>query len=457
MSIYRTLNPATGEVEKSFDTHTDSEMFAKLDTAHGLWQTKWKFTSFEERRKVVKGAAAVLRENKEHHARLIATDMGKVYAEALGEIELSADILDYYADIAEETLAPQDLKAESGDATLINQPLGVIYCVEPWNFPYYQLARVAGPNLMAGNVVMVKHAPGVPQCAEGFESLFKDAGAPEGAYTNLFLTNDQSEKLIERFEVRGVALTGSERAGSAVAAQAGKALKKTTLELGGSDPFVVLDDADLDATVKCAAAGRNSNNGQVCTAAKRMIVHESLVEEFTDRLAREIGEFKYGDPLEEGVTHGPMSSEEAMQRALDQVDKAVKHGATLLTGGQQLDRKGFFLQAGILTNVTKDNPIFYEEIFGPIAVIYPVKSEQEAIELANDSPYGLGGSVHTTDIARGKKVAEQIETGMVFINKSTDTAPDLPFGGIGNSGYGRELSQLGILEFINRKLIHAPK
>lgn len=456
MSMYRTVNPATGEVEKEFDTHTDEQMFAKLDTAHALWSNDWKFRSFEERRKIVQGAAEVLRRDKEKHARLIATDMGKAYKEAIGEIELAADILAYYADIAEETLAPQKIDTDTGNATVVNQSLGVIYCVEPWNFPYYQLARVAGPNLMAGNVVMVKHAPSVPQCALGFESLFKDAGAPEGAYTNLFLTNDQSEQLIGRFEVRGVALTGSERAGSAVASQAGKALKKTTLELGGSDAFIVLDDADLDEVIPCAVAGRMSNNGQVCTAAKRMIVHESLVDEFTRRLSEALKELHYGDPLDENTTHGPMSSEDAMQRALDQVQKAVDNGATLLTGGKRIDRKGFFMEAGILTNVSKDNPVYYEEIFGPVATIYSVASEEEAIELANDSPYGLGGSVYTTNIERGVKVAELIETGMVFINKPTDTAPELPFGGVGNSGYGRELSKFGIEEFINRKLIHTP-
>lgn len=452
MSAYKTLNPATGKTEKTFPSHSDRDMYAKLDKAHGLWRDDWRHRSFADRSRIVKAAADALLRDKEKHARIIATDMGKVLREAVQEIELTASILTYYAEKAEEFLAPRDLPVEKGQARLINQSLGVIYCVEPWNFPYYQLARVAAPNLMAGNTVMVKHAENVPQCALAFESLFRDAGAPEGAYTNLFISNDQSEKLIEKPEIRGVALTGSERAGSAVAAQAGKALKKSTMELGGTDAFIVLEDADLDKVMQCAVTGRMGNNGQVCTAAKRMIVHESLADTFIERLKAEISKFRYGDPLDPNVTHGPMSSEGALKRALEQVDRAVKGGARLV-GGKKLDREGFFMEAGILTNVTRDNPLFYEEIFGPVATIHRVKSENEAIALANDSPYGLGGSVYTRDIERGLRVAEKVETGMMYVNMVTATQPDLPFGGIKNSGYGRELSSLGIEEFVNRKLI----
>lgn len=457
LSSYRTVNPSTGKTEKVFDLETEPQMLAKLATAHRLYQDDWRHRSFAQRRAVIGKAGQILRDNKEKYARLISIEMGKILPEAIGETALAADILAYYAEHAETFLAPRELKIASGRATVLSQSLGVIYCIEPWNFPYYQLARVAGPNLMAGNVVLAKHAPGVPQCALAFEALFREAGAPEGAYTNLFIDNDVSEKLIARSEVRGVALTGSERAGSIVAAQAGKALKKSTLELGGSDAFIVLDDADLDEVIPRAIAGRMSNNGQVCTAAKRMIVHESLAADFTARLKEAIGAFRYGDPLEQGVTHGPMSSEDAMTRALGQIRKAVDHGATLVTGGQRLARDGFFMEAAILTDVTKTNPIFYEEIFGPAAIIYPVKDEDSAVALANDSPFGLGGSVHTSDVARGRRMAERIETGMVYINNVTGTAPDLPFGGVKNSGYGRELSTYGIEEFINHKLIHAPE
>ncbi|BAK83197.1 aldehyde dehydrogenase [Komagataeibacter medellinensis NBRC 3288] len=456
MSPYRTINPATGKTEKVFDLHDDKTMLAKLSTAHQLWESDWRHRPIAQRKAIMLKAAGNLRRDREKHARLISIEMGKVLPEALAEIDLSADILTYYAQKAETFLAPRELSVSNGHATVTSESLGVIYCVEPWNFPYYQLARVAAPNLMAGNVVMVKHAPGVPQCAVAFEELFHEAGAPTGTYTNLFITNDQSEKLIERPEVRGVALTGSERAGSAVAAQAGRALKKSTMELGGSDAFIVLDDADLNKVIPLAVQGRMANNGQVCTAAKRMIVHTSLVEEFTTKLKAALNEFQYGDPLEQGVTHGPMSSEVAMKHAMAQVEKAVANGAKLVTGGKQIEREGFFMKAAILTHVAKDNPIFYEEIFGPVAIIYPAASEDEAVALANDSPYGLGGSIHTTDVERGRKVAARIDTGMVFINSTTGTAPDLPFGGIKNSGYGRELSEFGIEEFLNRKLVHTP-
>lgn len=455
MSVYRTINPATGKTEREFDLHTKAQAFEKLDAAHEVYRRDWRHRSFAERKAIVSKAAQILEQNKEKYARLISIEMGKVLPEAIAETELSAKILSYYAENAETFLAPREIKVAEGRATVLSQSLGVIYCVEPWNFPYYQLARVAGPNLMAGNVVLAKHAPGVPQCALAFEALFEEAGAPKGIWTNLFIDNDVSAELIERPEVRGVALTGSERAGSAVAAEAGKALKKSTMELGGSDPFIVLDDANLDEVIPRAVAGRMSNNGQVCTAAKRMIVHESLADEFVRRLSAAISEFRYGDPLEQGVTHGPMSSENAMKLALSQVDKAVKNGATLVTGGKKLDREGFFMQAALLTGVTKDNPIFYEEIFGPVAIVYPVADENAAVALANDSPFGLGGSVHTSSVERGRKLAERIETGMVFINDVTGTAPELPFGGVKNSGYGRELSSYGIQEFINHKLIRS--
>ncbi|GBQ09350.1 NAD-dependent succinate-semialdehyde dehydrogenase [Swaminathania salitolerans] len=453
MSLYRTINPSTGKTEREFELHSQAQAFEKLEAAHRFWSEDWRHRSFAERRAIVAKAADILEQNAEKYARLISIEMGKVLSEAVAETRLSAQILAYYARNAEKFLAPREIEVETGRATVVSQSLGVIYCVEPWNFPYYQLARVAAPNLMAGNVVLAKHAPGVPQCALAFEALFREAGAPEGAWTNLFIENEVSDALIARDEVRGVALTGSERAGSAVAAAAGKSLKKTTLELGGSDPFIVLDDADLDEVIPRAVAGRMSNNGQVCTASKRMIVHDSLADEFVRRLSDALKEFQYGDPLDQGTTHGPMSSENAMKLALSQVEKAVSHGAELVTGGKRLERDGFFMQAGLLTGVTKDNPVFYEEIFGPVAIVYPVGNEAEAVALANDSPFGLGGSVHTSNPERGRRIAEQIETGMVFVNDITGTSPELPFGGVKNSGYGRELSFMGIQEFVNHKLI----
>ncbi|KDE20354.1 succinate-semialdehyde dehydrogenase [Acetobacter aceti 1023] len=453
MILYQTINPTTEAVERTFDLHTPEQMKAIVDRAEHIWRTDWKKRSIAERKIIMSKAADLLRQDRQVHARLIATEMGKALPDALEEIDITADILSFYADGAEEFLAPTPLKVKEGRAKIINQPLGVIYCIEPWNFPYYQLARVAGPNLMAGNVVIAKHAPNVPQCALAFEKLFHDAGAPAGVYTNIFLSNDQSAELIKDVRIRGVALTGSERAGQTVAAEAGAALKKDTMELGGSDAFIVLGDADLELAIKWATWGRFANNGQVCTAAKRMIVHETLYDAFLDGIKKAITQFRIGDPLAEGTTHGPMSSKRALDLVLEQIDEAVKAGATLVAGGKRINRKGFFMEPTILTHVQKDNPVFYQEIFGPVAVIYKVASEQEAIDLANDSPYGLGGSVFSRNITRAEKVAEQIETGMMFINTATAAAPELPFGGIKNSGFGRELSFLGIEEFINRKLI----
>lgn len=341
MITYQTINPTTEAVERTFELHTPEQMRQIIDRADHIWRTDWKKRSIAERKVIMSKAADLLRKDRQAHARLIATEMGKALPDALEEIDITADILSFYANGAEEFLAPTPLKVKDGSAKIINQPLGVIYCIEPWNFPYYQLARVAGPNLMAGNVVIAKHAPNVPQCALAFEKLFHDAGAPAGVYTNIFLSNDQSAELIKDVRIRGVALTGSERAGQTVAAEAGAALKKDTMELGGSDAFIVLDDADLELAVKWATWGRFANNGQVCTAAKRMIVHEKIYDAFLDGLKKAITQFHIGDPLAEGTTHGPMSSQRALDLVLEQIDEAVKAGATLVAGGKRINRKGF--------------------------------------------------------------------------------------------------------------------
>jgi succinate-semialdehyde dehydrogenase/glutarate-semialdehyde dehydrogenase len=366
---------------------------------------------------------------------------------------LSADILDYYARNAERFLAPRALSPESGQAYIENAPFGILFGVEPWNFPYYQLARFAAPSLMAGNVVMVKHAECVPQCALMFEKLWLDAGAPEGAYTNMFISYDQVAHLIDDPRIKGVALTGGTDAGKKVAKQAGQNMKKTTMELGGNDAFIVLDDAEIDKTVEWAVWARMNNTGQCCVAGKRFIVVESLADSFLKKFEAALSNLKPGDPMDEATTLGPLSSEAALVKLLDQVKRAIDHGAKLVMGGKRLDMKGAFMQPTILTNITTENPAYKEEFFGPVALFFRVKDEEEAITLANDSEFGLGGSVFTKDIERGKRVASRIDTGMVFINHPTWTTPDLPFGGIKNSGYGRELSNLGIQEFVNKKLI----
>ncbi len=450
---YQTINPFTEELIKTFPEHTDAQLQEIIAKAESVYECDWRLRTLDERKAVVKNAATILREKLDAFAKPITLEMGKLYREAQAEVNLSADILDYYADNAETFLAPRKLNVAEGEAFVESEPLGVLFCVEPWNFPYYQLARVAGPHLMAGNVLIVKHAPSVPQCALAFEKLFLDAGAPEGAYTNVFISNEQAAKAVADPRIKGVALTGSERAGSAVAAEAGQALKKTTMELGGSDAFIVLDDADMDTAVKWGVWGRMNNTGECCVAAKRFILHEKIADTFLERFKKELEALVPGDPMGSKTTLGPLCSKGALELVLKQIKTAVDGGAKVLLGGKRLNRPGYFLEPTILTDITPENPAFPVEFFAPVAMIFRVKNDKEAIELANNSPYGLGGSVITRDVERGKRIARQIETGMVFINRATWTAPDLPFGGMKNSGYGRELSDLGISEFVNKKLI----
>jgi succinate-semialdehyde dehydrogenase/glutarate-semialdehyde dehydrogenase len=381
--------------------------------------------------------------------------MGKRIDEARGEVKFSADILAYYAKHAEAFLAPTRLNPKVGEAHMESSPFGVLFCVEPWNFPYYQLARVAGPQLMAGNVLVVKHAGCVPQCAIAFEKLLIDAGAPVGAYTNLRISHAQSDRVIDDPRVKGVALTGSVAAGRKIAARAGQNLKKSSMELGGSDAFIVLDDADLEKTIAWAVWGRMYNGGQTCCAAKRFIVLDSIADKFLAQFKAALETLKPGDPMLESTTHGPLSTEDALLQLLKQVDVAVAHGAKVLMGGKRIDRPGSFMQTTILTDIAKDNPAFRDEFFGPVVSFYRVKSEEDAIALANDSDFGLGGSVWTKDLARGKRVASSVDTGMMFINNIDWTDAELPFGGIRNSGYGRELGNMGIQEFVNKKLVRA--
>jgi len=449
---YRSVNPATGEVLKIFTEHTDEQMMNALATADKAFRT-WPARPFSERSEIIGRSAQILLEKKEELARLATLEMGKRIAESRGEVELSAAILNYYAQNAEKFLAPRELNSVMGDAHIECSPIGVLIGIQPWNYPYYQLARFAAPNLMSGNVILLKHAPGVPQCALAFERILTEAGLPAGAYTNLFLSNEQVGLLIDDPRIRGIALTGSERAGEALASRAGKNLKKSTMELGGSDAFIVLQDADLEYTVKMAVIGRFGNNGQTCIGAKRFIIVDPLKERFLEAFSQAAKRLKLGDPLDESVTLGPLSSEAALQLLLKQVDEAAAHGARVLLGGKRAGKKGSFMQPTILSDITPDNPAFKQEFFGPVALMFFVKDEDEAVALANNSPFGLGGSVYTTDIEHGKRVASRIETGMVFINYPSLSAPDLPFGGIKRSGYGKELSNLGIEEFINKKLV----
>jgi succinate-semialdehyde dehydrogenase / glutarate-semialdehyde dehydrogenase len=453
MSSYQSINPANNQLLKTWPSHDDASMQQALDIADRLYHSDWCKGDIQPRLQVLQRLAALIDANVEQLATIASQEMGKLIGQSRGEVKICAQIARYYAEHAATLLQPQAYPSDVGDAWLEYHPIGVIVAVEPWNFPYYQLMRVLAPNLALGNPVLAKHAPIVPHCADAFEKLVLEAGAPQGAWTNLFISNDQVAALIADHRVQGVALTGSERAGSAVAQQAGKHLKKSTLELGGNDVFVVLDDADLDEAVRQGAQARLSNCGQVCTAAKRFIIHERIAEQFMTRFSATLQSAVAGDPLDEKTTLGPLSSREARDRLIKQVDEAVQHGARLECGGRPIDGVGCYFQPTILTGLTPDNPAFYQEFFGPVAQVYVVASDSAAVALANDSHYGLGGSVWTRDIARGRKIASQIETGMVFINSQSDTAAELPFGGVKRSGYGRELSDLGLKEFANQKLV----
>jgi succinate-semialdehyde dehydrogenase/glutarate-semialdehyde dehydrogenase len=449
---YRSVNPFDGSVLETFQEIDDDQLERAMQTADRCFGS-WRSRTFSERGAVLKGAAIALRVRIDELARPITLEMGKLIKESRAEVELSADILEYFAENAERFLAPEKLDTLLGKATIESSPLGVIFGVQPWNFPYYQLARVVAPNLMAGNVVMVKHASSVPRCALAFARVLEDAGAPAGAYTNLFVTKDQIARIIEDPRIKGVALTGSDAAGAIVAAQAGKALKKSTMELGGSDPFIVLDDAVLDDAVRGALWGRFHNCGQSCVASKRLIVLDSLADRFLEKFKAATDRLRMGNPLDEATTLAPLSSREALDRLVDQVERSVAKGARILLGGRRLEGKGAFMQPTLLTDIKPGNPAYTEEFFGPVALFFRVPDEDAAIALANHTPFGLGASVFTQDIPRGKRVARRIESGMVFINRATWSAPELPFGGIKRSGYGRELSHLGIQEFVNKKLI----
>lgn len=449
---YQSINPFNGELVKSFEEHTDPQLETAIASAVSCFHS-WKNLTFSEREVIVVNAAAIMRERANELARLVTLEMGKLFAESIGEVMLSADILDYYGKHAERFLAPELLSPNSGEAVIESSPLGVIFGVQPWNFPYYQLARFAAPNLMAGNVVMVKHSGTVPQCAIAFEQVWREAGAPAGTYTNLLISHDQVLAVIDDPRIRGVALTGGVAAAKGVAERAGRNVKKSTMELGGSDAFIVLEDADLDKTITWAVWAKMNNMGQCCIAAKRFIIVEELADQFLSKFKAAMEALTPGDPMHESTTLGPLSTESALVQLLKQVNEAVAHGATLVLGGKRMNRPGAFMQPTILTDILPDNPAYREEFFGPVALFFRVTDEEAAIALANDSDYGLGGSVFTRDIERGKRVASRIETGMVFVNHPTWTAADLPFGGIKNSGYGRELSSLGIQEFVNKKLV----
>ncbi|NHN27761.1 NAD-dependent succinate-semialdehyde dehydrogenase [Flavobacterium jejuense] len=451
MSI-KSINPYTLEVLKSYDEMTNKEVDAAITKAHTTYQN-WKTKTFEEKATVLNKVAAILRLRKAELSKLITLEMGKLIAQAESEIEYAASIFEYYAKNGEEFLKDEKLEVEKGEAFIRKNSLGVLLGVEPWNFPFYQVARFAAPNIMIGNTILLKHASNVPQCAKSIEDIFKEAGAPSGLYTNLFIRGSKITKLIADKRIQGASLTGSEKAGSELAMMAGKYIKKSVLELGGSDAFIVLEDADIDRTVNLAILGRTINNGQSCIASKRFIVVEKVANEFLTKFKAKMSALQIGDPMHPETQLGPLSSEDALKTILEQVNQAVSEGAKIEVGGKRATIKGAFMEPTIISNITSKMELYQEELFGPVASFYVVKNEEEAIALANDTEFGLGGSIYTKDLEKAKKLANQIDSGMVFINHPTKSSIELPFGGTKRSGYGRELSPLGIDEFVNKKLI----
>jgi len=452
---YATINPYTGETVATYPDATDSEVAEAITKAHSAF-LNWKETPCAERTKVLQKAADLLRRDADDYAKLLTLEMGKLFTEAKAEVELSARILEYYVHNAEQLLKPEKLPVldpAEGEAILIHEPLGVLLAIEPWNFPYYQIARILAPQLSAGNTLLLKHASNVPQSAAAFDRLMKQAGLADGAFTNLYASRSQIELILNDPRVRGVALTGSEAAGSVVAAQAAKALKKSTLELGGADAFVVLADADLEKTAHWAVFGRHWNGGQVCVSSKRLIVVDPIYDQFLSRYRRGVAALVAGDPFDPKTTLAPLSSQGAAEEVRDKIQQAVAHGAKAEEVGPRVPNRGAFVQPTILTEIGEDNPARYWEFFGPVSMLFRAKEEEDAVRIANDSPFGLGGSVFTSDPPHGVEVAKKISAGMVFVNHPTKVEADLPFGGIRRSGYGRELIGLGLKEFVNHKLI----
>lgn len=452
MSIYAVVNPATGEVLKEYPTISDEalkESIGRADSAHREWS---RSSTVQQRANLIRRVGELHLARKDELAAIIVREMGKPLEQAVGEVEFSAAIYEYYADNADAIMAdePITLLDGEGSAVVRRSSLGALLGIMPWNFPYYQVARFAGPNLVIGNTILLKHAPQCPESAAAMQQIFNDAGFPDGAYINIYASNQQIEWLIADPRVRGVSLTGSERAGAAVAEIAGRNLKKIVLELGGSDPFIVLSTNNLDATVQAAVDARLDNTGQSCNAAKRFIVVDDLYEQFLERFTAALSEVKPGDPTAPDTTIGPLSSTGAADRLEQQLRSAVEQGAKLVTGGS---REGNFFGTAVLTEVTPENDAYRQEFFGPVAQVYRAKGEVDAVKLANDTPFGLGSYVFTTDPVQAERVADQIEAGMVYVNIVGADGAELPFGGVKRSGFGRELGRFGADEFVNKKLI----
>ncbi|QNE35354.1 NAD-dependent succinate-semialdehyde dehydrogenase [Leifsonia shinshuensis] len=447
---YAVTNPATGKAGLSFDTLTDAELHSKIAASNAAF-ADWARTPLRERASIVRRVGDLHIERRDELADIIVREMGKPLEQALIEVDFAGAIYHYYADNAEEFTrdAPIDIAGE-GSAFMRKSALGVLLGIMPWNFPYYQVARFAGPNAVIGNTILLKHAEQCPESAAAIEAIFQAAGAPDGVYLNLYASHDQLRDAVADPRIQGVSLTGSERAGAAVAENAGRHLKKVVLELGGSDPFILLSTNDLDATVRDAVDARVDNNGQACNAAKRFVVIDALYDAFLTKFVEQLSSIKTADPAKADTILGPLSSVKAAEGLEDQVRRAVENGATLTYGGQ---RDGAYFAATVLTDIELSNPAAHEEFFGPVAQVFRARDEADAIRIANDTPYGLGSYVYSTDPEQALRVADQVQAGMVFVNVIRADSPELPFGGIKRSGSGRELGAYGADEFVNKKLI----
>ncbi len=447
------LNPATGQTIKEYPETTPSEVDEVIKRAHEA-HLNWKRTPFRHRSELMTEAAAILRRRAREFGELMTLEMGKPVSGGVAEAEKCAWVCEYYAQNAQEILKDQEVEAGGSRSFVTFQPLGIILAVMPWNFPFWQVFRFAAPNLMAGNAGLLKHASNVPGCALAIEEVFREAGFPEGLFRSLLIPGSRVNRVIEDKLVRGVTLTGSTPAGKAVAAKSGEMLKKTVLELGGSDPYVILEDADLDAAATLCATARLINSGQSCIAAKRFIVVEKVREAFEERFVAAMAAAKMGDPMEEDTMVGPQAREDLRDELHDQVVRSVQAGARCVLGGEVPEGPGAFYPATVLTDVRPGMPAYTDELFGPVASVIPVADEAEALKVANDSCFGLGAAVFTKDVLRGTRIArEELEAGACFVNDFVRSDPRLPFGGVKESGYGRELSPYGILEFVNIKTV----
>jgi len=451
---YAVTNPATGETVKTFDTISDADLKAAIAAADDTFRTWSRSTTVQERAALIRRVGELHVERRQELADIIVLEMGKPVEQALAEVDFAGAIYEYYADNADEFLKDEPITLLDGDGSAVirRSALGVLLGIMPWNFPYYQVARFAGPNLVIGNTILLKHAEQCPESAAAIQQIFLDAGFPEGAYINIYADHDQIERVIADPRVQGVSLTGSERAGAKVAEIAGRNLKKVVLELGGSDPFILLSTDDLDAAVQNAVDARLDNSGQSCNAAKRFVVIDELYPSFLEKFTAKLAEVEASDPTSEESALGPLSSLKAAENLDEQVKRAVENGATLVRGG---GRNGAFFETTVLTDVTPENPASQEEFFGPVAQVFRAKDEEEAVRIANDTPFGLGSYLYTTDKEQAERVADRIEAGMVFVNVVLADGAELPFGGVKRSGSGRELGRFGADEFVNKKLIRA--